>query len=363
MADKNADLDANEPATAYKLEKARQRGSIVRSGELTFAAVLLAGVACVYGLGTQVAQGTASLIRRGLPFISRDELTGTAALAYADMLVTHALLVIAPVIFAVWLVALLVGALQARGVFTTHPLTPDFTRLNPATGFKRVFSLKSLHELWRNSAKIAVVAAAMTAWGRYHLDEILRLPVQNPRSMQQGGIELLGSALTLLAAVMLVFALLDWSLNRWDFMRQMRMSKREIKDEHKEREGDPRIRARLRELRLEWLKRARQLSKVRSADVLLTNPTHYAVALEYRHGEMPAPMITARGAGELARRMRDEARRRDVPVVEHPPLARALFALRESQVFVPEENFDQVARVLRWIYAARSQRDSRRVPA
>jgi flagellar biosynthetic protein FlhB len=142
----------------------------------------------------------------------------------------------------------------------------------------------------------------------------------------------------------------------------MRMSKREIKDEHKQREGDPRIKRRLRELRVEWLKRARQLAKVRSADVLLTNPTHYAVALEYRHGETPAPMITARGAGELAHRMRAEAQRRGVPVVEHAPLARALFALEGSQVFVPEQHFEPVARILRWVYAARShQRTGRGV--
>jgi flagellar biosynthetic protein FlhB len=164
----------------------------------------------------------------------------------------------------------------------------------------------------------------------------------------------------LLAAIMLVFALLDWSINRWEYLRKMRMSKREIKDEHKERQGDPRIKRRLRELRLQWLKRSRQIAKVGSADVLLTNPTHYAVALEYRHGEMPAPTITARGAGEIARRMRLEARRRGVPVVENAPLARALYALKESETLVPEEHFDQVARLLRWVYAARGPRHDRR---
>ncbi len=193
----------------------------------------------------------------------------------------------------------------------------------------------------------------MALWGQHHLLEMLRLSAQPPRSMVQTGLELLGSALSLLAGLVLLFAVLDWIINRWEFMRNMRMSKREIKDEHKEREGDPRIKSRLRELRLQWLTRARQLSRVRSADVLLTNPTHYAVALEYRHGEMPAPMITARGAGELARRMRNEARRNNVPVVEHPPLTRALFALDEAQVLVPEEHFSQVARILRWVYAAR----------
>jgi flagellar biosynthetic protein FlhB len=358
MANEKADLDASEPATAFKLDKAHERGSIFRSAELTFAVVLLTCVACVYGLGVQVVDGIGLVIRRGLTFAARDELTQTAALNYGKSMVTHVVVVLAPVMFAVWVAALLIAALQARGVFSGQPLKPDFTRLNPANGFKKLLSIKSLHELWRSGAKLGVIALAMASWGLHHLDELLHLAFLNPRSMQHSGLALLGSALTMLAGLVFAFALLDWSFNRWDFMRQMRMSKREIKDEHKEREGDPRIKRRRRELRVEWLRGARQLSKVRSADVVVTNPTHYAVALEYRHGTMPAPMITARGAGEMALRMRAEARRRSVPVVENPQLARALFALRESQVFVPEEHFAQVARILRWVYAARDQRNT-----
>jgi len=360
MAEQKGDLDASEPATAFKLEKAHQKGSIVRSGEVTFACVLLACVACIYGLGRQVAEGVALLVRHGLSFAARDELSPASAMAYVDTLVMHALMVIAPVVFVVWVAALLVTTLQAGGVFTAHPLKPDFTRLSPMNGLKRIFSIKSLHELVRSGIKIGVIGVAMAIWGQHQLNEIVHLSMRNPRSMEQSGIALLGSAMTLLAGLTLAFALFDWGFNRWDYLRQMRMSKREIKDEHKEREGDPRIKARLRELRVAWLKRARQLSKVRSADVLLINPIHYAVALEYRHGAMPAPMITARGAGEMAQRMRAEAHRRAVPVVEHPPLARALFALRESEVFVPGEHFDQVARVLRWVYAARGEYGSGR---
>jgi flagellar biosynthetic protein FlhB len=354
MAGQETDLDRNDPATPHKIEKARERGSIVRSTELTFACVLLACVACVYGMGVQLVQGTAVLLRQGLSFAGRGELSASSALAYVQALGAHALTTLAPLVFVLWITALLVGGLQGQGVFSAQPLTPDFSRLSPSTGLKRLFSMKSLNELWRSSAKIAVVALAMTLWARHHALDILRMG--RPQSMLRSGVALLASELALLAAIVLAFALLDWSLTRWQFLRDMRMSKREIKDEHKEREGDPRIKARLRELRLEWLKRARQLSKVRSADVLLTNPTHYAVALEYRHGEMPAPMITARGAGELAQRMREEARRRGVPVVEHPPLARALFALKSAQQFVPEEHFEPVARILRWVYAARKAR-------
>jgi flagellar biosynthetic protein FlhB len=359
MAGEGQDLDRNEPATPHKIDKARDRGSIFRSSEIAFAFILLACVACVYGLGLRVVHGTAALLQGGLSFAGRDELNASSTLAYVHALGTHALMTIAPLVFVIWTTALVINALQGQGVFSAEPLKPDFSRLSPATGLKRLFSMKSLHELWRSSAKIVVLALAMTLWARYHLLEILHIGSRR-EPMTERGIELLASALSLLAAVVLVFALLDWGLNRWQFMREMRMSRREMKDEHKEREGDPRIRARLRELRVEWFKRARQMAKVRSADVLVTNPTHYAIALEYRHGQMPAPMITARGRGDMAQRMRAEARRRAVPVVENPPLARALFALRESQAFVPEEHFDAVARILRWVYAARGEKTAAR---
>ncbi len=355
MAGPQRELDANEPATPFKLDKARERGSIFRSADLVFAVVLLVCVACVLGLGTKVMDGVGAMVHDGLSLAGRDGLTQAIALKYVWLLGGRLILAMAPVVFAVWVAALLCAALQAGGVFSAEPLKPDFGRLNPATGLRRMFSVKALHEVWRSGARLTVIAIAMGCWGRYHLSDLLRLEFASPHSMRHTGVRLLGSVLALLAGIMVVFALTDWGFNRWEFLRQMRMSRREVREEVKEREGDPRIKSRRRQLRIEWLKRIRQLSKVRDADVLLTNPTHVAVALEYRHGQMPAPMITARAAGELAHRMRVEARRRSVPIVEHPQLARALFALGDSEVFVPEEHFEPVARILRWVFAARGR--------
>jgi flagellar biosynthesis protein FlhB len=359
MAGQQQALDANEPATPFKLEKAHERGSIVRSAEVNFAVALVACVACVEGLGSRTMAQAGLLIGQALRQASSGDLTLSSALARMGHDGTQAALLVAPILFVVWVSVSLAGAFQAGGVFTAAPLVPDFSRINPAAGIQRLFSLRSLNELWRSVAKIAVIALAMMLWTSLHLGELLGLSSRTARATVLSGLHLVGSALTLLAAVVVAFALLDWSLNRREFMRKMRMSKREIKDERKERDGDPRIKSRLRELRIEWLRKTRQLSQVRNADVLLTNPTHYAVALEYRHGEMAAPMITARGAGELAQRMRLQARRNDVPVVEKPSLARALFALSEAQVLVPQEHFEEVARILRWVFAARAARASR----
>lgn len=347
------DLDRNEAATAYKLQKAHERGSVVKSAEVTFAAILLAATACIYGLGESTLRQAGDLMARGLAASARSGWSAQAAFNAAQSLAGLALQLIAPLLFVLWVAATLTAALQARGVFSAQPLKPDFDRLNPAKGLERLFSVKSLFDLVRNCIKLAILAGAGVLWGRYHLADIVGAQAASTRSIAHLGLQLAGGVFGLVAALYIVFAAIDWMFNHWDFGRQMRMSKREIKDEHKEREGDPRIKSRLRELRLEWLRRTRSIAKVKSADVLLTNPTHYAVALEYRHGDTPAPLITSRGAGELALRMREEARRRGVPVVENPPLARALFRVPGHEAYVPEEHFQEVARILRWVYARR----------
>jgi flagellar biosynthesis protein FlhB len=347
------ELDRNEPATAYKLDKAHERGSIVRSADVTFAVVLLAATAVAYGLAESAMRNASGLFAFALRQIDRDAFSAPLALGLTGAVFWQALQLAAPLLAVIWFAATLTAALQARGVFTSEPLKPDFNRLNPAAGFKKLFSVRSLHELLRSSIKLAVLGAAGFGWGLHHLRDFVAAAAFGPSRLLHLGVSLLGSALALCAGLFVVFAILDYGFNRWEFLRQMRMSKREVKDEHKDREGDPRIKARLRELRMEMTRRARSIARVKDADVLLTNPTHYAVALQYTHGRMPAPMVTAKGAGEMAARLRAEARRCGVPVVEQPPLTRAIYAEVEADGYVPEAQFAQVARILRWVYAAR----------
>ncbi len=357
------ELDRNEPASPYKLEKARERGSIVRSADVTFAVVLLVAVAVVYGIAERTLRNGSGLFALALPLIERETFGAATALALVHAVAARGVQLVAPVLLVVWLAALVAGALQARGVFSAEPMKPDFSRINPAQGLKRVFSMRSLHELARSSIKLGVLGVAGAAWGWQHAGDFVRASGLGPAGLLHLGVDLLGGLLVLVAGCFLAFAFLDWSFSRWEYLRRMRMSKREVKDEHKEREGDPRIKSRLRELRQELAKRSRSIARVKDADVLLTNPTHYAVALLYVHGRMPAPMVLAKGAGELARRLRAEAHRRGVPVVEHVPLTRALFAGVEPDGYVPESQFVQVARILRWVYAAHRHAPGRGAPA
>jgi flagellar biosynthesis protein FlhB len=353
MADGQTDLDRSEAASPFKLQKAHDRGSIFRSMEVTFAVVLLALTACAYGLGESTLRRAGQLLFAGLSMSGRPSLEPQGALSAVWLLAVAAAQVVAPLLFVVWIAATGAAALQARGVFSAEPLRPDFSRLNPAQGFKKLFSLRSLIDLMRNAVKLLVLGVAAVLWGTDHLGDMLSMQQLPVRAQAALGLRLVAGGLGMVATLYIVFALFDWLFNRWDFGRQMRMSKREMKDEHKEREGDPRIKGRLRELRQEWLRKARTASQVKGADVLVTNPTHYAVALHYRHGQTPAPVIQARGIGELALRMREAARRHGVPIVENPPLARALYKVPGETPFVPEAQFHDVARILRWVYAAR----------
>ncbi len=356
MAGDASDQDRSEAATPYKLRKAHERGSVVRSPEVTFAAVLLAATACVLGLGQGIVQGLASLVWSGLMSSGQQTADAQAMMSTAMGMSLAALRAAAPLVLVIWASATIAAALQARGVFSAQPLKPDFSRLGPAQGIARLLSIKSAFDLLRNVAKLGVLATAAAAWGRHHLADIIALHRATPKGQMLAAMSMVASVLGMAAGMFLFLAAIDWTFNRWEFARQMRMSRKEVKDERKEREGDPRIKSRLRELRLEWMRRARSLGKVKGADVLVTNPTHYAVALEYRHGESPAPVIIAKGAGELALCMRDEARRRHVPIVENPPLARALFKVQGTEPFIPAANYQDVARILRWVYATRGVR-------
>ena len=353
MSEASTDLDRNERATSHKLEKAHQRGAVARSAEVVFLGILLAAAACVHGLGERLLGGLGAVLARGLSGAGRGGLGAAAALHELGHGLQAGAALVASIVFAVWVAAVGAAVLQVRGVFSAHPLRPDFSRLSPAHGLSRMFALRSLHEALRAVLKLVAVAGAMALWGLDRLGELRHAALLPAPALARQGLATVGSLLTTLAGVLALVALLDYAVQRWQFLRQMRMSRREVRDEHKEREGDPRVRQRLRELRVEWLRRARSLARVRSADVVLVNPTHVAVALEYRHGEMPAPAITVRGAGEMARRIRQEAHRRRVPVIEHAPLARALFATDARERYVPEACFADVARILRWVYAAR----------
>jgi len=344
------DLERNEAATPHKLQKAREKGQVAKSTEVSGVAVLAVALVWLHAEGFP---GLIALFR----FDHRlfDQVGTLSPAAVGLQVLGDAMAMLAPFFACLVIVAVLVNIAQTGPILTFRPLAPDATRLNPANGWQRLFSGRSAFEFVKSMLKMAVLCAI--AW--------LSLKHTWPRLNRVAGLPALGQLHEMLAVVstlathllvaMAVIAAADLAFTRRFFASRMRMSRRELKEEARHREGDPRIRARVRELRRAMLRRAQAVGRTRHADVLITNPTHVAVALEYRHGEMVAPRLIAKGAGVTAAAMRAIAARHAVPVVPSRTLARALYAELEIDHYVPAEHYAAIARIMVWILARRGE--------
>lgn len=345
----------NEAATPFKLDEARKRGSVPKSLDVNSLMVLLAGAAALHFWGGRIAS---SEMRLFAVILSNAHLASYEMDDIATLLIrvfSESIGLLTPLFIAVAIIAALANFLQTGPVFSFFPLKPDFDRLNPVSGFKRIISVRLLVEAIKSVLKFAVLGSVLYFALQAAMPVLLRSLNVSPAAI--GHIILpLASAIQvkLLAALALITAI-DSAYSRWDFAKRMRMSRREIKDEVKRREGDPRVKSRLRELQREMLKRANSLGRVKDADVLITNPIRLAVAIKYDRERVDAPMVIAKGAGFLAARMRDMARQHRVPVVENRRLARALFHRVPIEHAVPAEHYGVLARILVWVYSLRGQ--------
>ncbi|PCE23720.1 type III secretion protein [Paraburkholderia acidicola] len=349
------DLDRNEAATPYKLQQARKRGQVSKSPDVVSAVVFTTAMLFLASQGWTVWQAQFRIDRVLLS--QAGQLTSSTALGdLVGRLLLSTMTMALPFLITLMLAAIVGNLMQTGLIFSADPIKPDWSRINPVSGFKKLFTLRVLFNGVRACLKLGLLSAV--AW--FALKSVL------PQFYYLAGLSALGILRTLLddfaslglkMALMLGFvALLDMLYTRREFAKNMRMSKRELKDEFRQREGDPRIRSRLRELRREMLKRSRAVQNTQHADVLITNPTHVAVALRYVHGQMESPQLVAKGAGVLAAAMRKVAARHNIPVVQNPPLARRLFHDLHVDQSVPPELYAQVARIIVWVFAMRDAR-------
>ncbi len=350
------DLERSEAATPFKLKKAQERGQVARSADFVAAAVFAAAMAFV---GWQGWDATTSLLRT-----CRALLAGLGSAheglprALAARMLADAGAVLLPFLLLLGATAVLATWLQTGVVLSAQPLKPDFTRLNPATGLKRLLSLRTLFDGAKACVKLVLLAGAGWLALQALLPQFIAVTALSPAAFLHTLVADTASLGLKMALVLLLLGVADLAYTRREFGQRMRMSRRELKDEAKDREGDPRIRARLRELRREMRKRSQALRNTRGADVVLTNPTHYAVALRYAHGEMNAPRLVAKGAGTLAAAMREIAWRHRVTVVQNPALTRRLFRAMAIDEEVPVAFHAEVARIIVWVFATRAQRQA-----
>ena len=352
------DLDRNEAATPYKLQKAREKGQVGKSADVVSALVFTVAIGYFYwhgwdGLLAQFKYDHALLTQAG-----RIEPSSSNLWRLLGGMVRDATTMLAPFLVTLMLAAIAANVMQTGPILSAEPVKPDFDRLNPVNGLKRVFSMRTLFDGARAVVKLLLMALVIYHALKSLVPQFFHLAALPTAGLTCTIVDDVASTGLKMALMLCLIALADYMYTRHEFSKKMRMSQRELKDEHKHRDGDPRIRARLRQLRREALKRSMAVSHTKSADVLLTNPTHFAVALRYVHGEMQSPQLVAKGTGSLAARMRDIASRHNIPVVQNPPLARELYHRLELDQHVPPELYAQVARILVWVFAMRPSRSA-----
>ena len=352
------DQDRNEAASPHKLDEARKRGQVARSTDLVSAVVFCAAVGYLYLRGLSTLEQQFRLDRMLLSQAGGAADASSVGLwRLIESAARESLAVLAPLLLALMLAAVVGSLAQTGGVFSLQQLAPDWSRLNPVEGLKRVLSLRTLFDTFRAVAKLVILVVVMYLALRALVPHFHQLAAASPHTFLR---QLLSDAATAglkMALALMVIAAIDFAFTRHEFAKKMRMSRREMRDESKQREGDPRIRARLRELRREVLKRSLAVRNTKHADLLLTNPTHVAVALSYRHGQMVAPKIVAKGAGLMAAQMRGIAHRHAIPVVPRPELARALYAQAAIGADLPDAYYGEVAQLMIWVITMRQARN------
>ncbi|HVZ46133.1 MAG TPA: EscU/YscU/HrcU family type III secretion system export apparatus switch protein [Ramlibacter sp.] len=356
MAEQQEDLDRNEEATPHKLRQARERGQVARSADIVSASVFTVAVALLYWKGWDALQAQFRYDHALLAQAGRIDASAGTFEALLAQLLRDTGAALAPLFAALALAAIVANFAQTGSVLSLEPVKADLARLHPVNGLKKLFSPRTLFDGARAVVKLVLLSLVVYLAIKALVPQFPRLAGMPPALLARTIVGDAASAGLKIALALLVIACFDFAWSRREFARRMRMSRRELKDEHKQREGDPRIRARLRELRREALRRSMALRRTAQADVLLTNPTHVAVALRYDESAMSAPQVVAKGAGALAAVMRQLAARHRIPVVQSPPLARELFHELEVDQYVPPALYADVARILVWVFAMRNRR-------
>lgn len=352
----DSDLERTEPATPKRIEKAREDGQVARSQELTTFAVLMAAAVGLWFLGAGLLNHLSNIMIDGMQMEREMAFDTVLMLDQLNQLAVEGLWALGPLLLLLLIVAFFAPMLLSGWLYSNKALIPDFKRLNPVQGFTRVFSVRGLIELVKAIAKAVIIGGVgmLVMW--YHKDTMLAL-VTLPVDLGINHMsQLIGLSFLFIVGAMILIVAIDVPFQIWEHAKKLRMTKEEVRKETKETEGDPQVKARIRGLQREAARR-RMMAEIPKADVVVTNPTHYAVALRYQSESMRAPKVVAKGVHLLAARIRELAEENRVPILETPPLARALYHHAELDAEIPETLYTAVAEVLAYVFQLRRYRE------
>jgi flagellar biosynthesis protein FlhB len=349
--------ERTELPTQKRIDEARKKGQIPRSIELNTATVVLVAGGALYFLGEPLAGGLSDLMRAGLSVSREQAMDESLAVSLFSGSMLNALVTCAPLLGLTVIAALAAPLLIGGWNLSPGVLAPDFSRLSPLSGFKRMFSARGLMELSKAFLKFLLVAAIAIAFLWTKTDDLLALSSEPAFAAIGHAVSLSGQAFLFIAAALAIIAAIDVPYQLYQHSQSLKMTRQEIREEMKESEGSPEVKGRIRQVQ-EAMARRRMMQEVPKADVVVVNPTHFAVALRYDEKRMRAPIVVAKGADEIAARIREVAGEHLIPIFEAPPLARALYRHVALNGEVPANLYVAVAQVLTYIYHVRAAQRS-----
>ena len=341
--------ERTEEATQQRREDFRKRGQVANTRELSSVLMLLSSALLLWFLGRFFLQQVSEILTQSLgPFVVDAARNGDykSAVIFCSQ---KAFFVLGPLMGMLCIMGIASSVVQTGLLQNEEALDFDLEKINPISGLQRLFTLKALAEGFKAVFKLTAIVAVVVVLSKDHAEKLPNLVNFSVNQL----VAFVGDlTIRLLAGVgifMLVIAAADYFFQRWQLEKQMRMTKQEIKEEHKSREGDPMIKARIRRIQREMANK-RMMTDVPKADVVVTNPTHIACAIQYDPATMPAPKLLAKGAGAIAERIKEIARENNIPVMENKPLARTIFKTMKVGHIIPRELFTAVAQVLSYVY-------------
>lgn len=344
--------ERSEEPTDKRLADAREKGQVPRSRELASVAALLASAAMLLATGDDMVRSFVELLRVSFDIPRADIFDTTAMVRRLSVAIVDGLLIAVPLMVLLAVVGVLGNIALSGWNFAPQAFAPKFEKLNPISGMARIFSWRGIVELAKALAKFTLVAVVAVVWLQSKGGQLLGLGGEPPDQAIAHAGELLVWAFLMTSASLILVAAVDVPFQLWDNQRQLKMTKQEVKEEHKQTQGSPEVKGRQRAMQRQMAMR-RMMQEVPKADVVVTNPTHYAVALRYDQGEMDAPKVVAKGADVIAARIREIALENKVPILSAPALARALYHTTEVDEFIPAGLYRAVAQVLAYVFHLR----------
>ena len=355
------DEDKQFDATPRKLEQARKEGQVVKSKDFSTAISLLVLFAAIYALAPFIWDQIARLFVLCYEQIPNQHLSEVGLPYIFTIAITPTFLIIAPILFVAWLVAILADFMQVGPLVSTAPLVPKLDKLNPTKYFKNLVSVKTLFELLKNILKVVILG--WIGWSVYsaHITSILQLAsIDNNFAVMIEFGKLIVEFVAKACIAFLVISGADYMVTRWKFMQDQKMSFKEIKDEYKNTEGDPNVKAALRQRRMQMLQRT-MMDAVATSDFIVRNPIHIACALKYDAEEMESPMLVAKGTELNAKKIITIALEHNIPVVDNAPVARAIFRMVDVNRLIPPDLYKAVAEILLFVYSLKNNQNQGRI--